>query len=147
MDIKTKRILAKLEDIEKDNTYQFKNLTSTEEKIDYIKKILCLKPNEEHTEGPENKGEKKDSPLLSSLENPWDVFNKLMWTEEDRYKLLVQQFETLPRNRIAQFYELLWSKCLGRDADSQDDDGNIIFGRIEGGITKHRRPGSAKKRI
>ena len=127
MDIKTKRILAKLEDIEKDNTYQFKNLTSTEEKIDYIKKILCLEPNEEHTEGPENKGEKKDSPLLSSLENPWDVFNKLTWTEEDRYKLLVQQFETLPRNRIAQFYELLWSKCLGRDADSQDDDGKIIF--------------------
>ena len=107
MDIKTKRILAKLEDIEKDNTYQFKNLNSTEEKIEYINKILSLGHNEEDTKGPENNSEKKDSPLLSLLENPWDVFNKLSWTEEDRYKLLVQQFETLPRNRITQFCALV----------------------------------------
>lgn len=83
-DIKTKRTLAKLEEIENDNTYQFKNLKSTEEKLDYINKILCLGCNDEQHKKSESSNNKKGPSLLSSIKNPWDVFNQLAWTEEDR---------------------------------------------------------------
>lgn len=134
LDIQKKRIEAKLVDIEKDNTYQYTNLKTKDEQLKYVTQILCL--NEEdgnlngdnatktHNDYDKNGAEQVNNnseSVLKLLENPWKIFNQLSFSDDDRYKLLIKQFDTLPKTYIDKFYEKLWALCLRREEKVPDE--------------------------
>ena len=133
-------------DMEKDATYQYMNLKTKDEKLDYIKTILNLEEdttddngdntattstndnNNNNNNNNSTKQCKKDGDeeekesILKLLKNPWKIFKQLNFTEEDRYKILLEQFDTLPKKFLDQFYEKIWSLCLSRQHDDNDED-------------------------